>query len=204
MTGVFTRDIMRLDVVPAQSTQFIGYVYNIINRHSNSINYDELNSSMILSSEMMFAGTGFALQAVYEPFVHINTSLPENTHTLIQRMDWAEPNAISKWMPHDFGRYLRNGAVNNHMVDPFYTAVLRAPVIAKAMLQQVMAAKLDCGATVVDNRAVYFKLFYNCYARARLALAEQQPHMPIWAAANSSFEICRVDIPAQFSEWLVC
>lgn len=184
----------------AVDTQLMGYLFDIINEFPASVRYDDVNNYFEVASDIAISGNAFGFQdSVYNASNFFSRAIPIQTYLVEQRIEYNGPRVRDIFKPHDYGKYLRNNALNNNMVDGFYSSILRAPTAMKQMLQRVVSQQISCNNSVCDNSSIYFKLFMNCFIRSRLYIANMNPRMP-GDFNNSTFEYCNVNNPAQFSE----
>lgn len=197
--GVFTKDAIWVDTKSADTTQLLGFLYTMLNKYPDAVVYDDVNDRMTVRSRMLTGGAPFSLQQVFEPDAHFSTCLVEDVTLVPQRIIWGQANIIDRFRPVDYAKYMRNNAINNQLVDIFYSTVLQAPVAHKAMLQRVVSQKISTGNPICNNRGLYFKMFCNAIARARIAVADRNPRLPQIVNENTGFEFCDVNSP-QFNE----
>lgn len=184
-SGVFTTDVCKMGVTTFGNNTFMPSTIEAIRLKGSSVVHIADDHNYTVTSLVTYARNDVVQGGNFNVSARFSQLSPRNTAVVAQHIVLREPEAIGVIEKTAFADYLKGGFVSKNTFNPTAAAVLNANNAQLTQLVGVINEFLDTGLSVYDNTYVYFKLWCNAYARARLAVEDIAPVVPVTADANS-------------------
>lgn len=177
-SGMLNSDICDLDIVAVEEqSQLCTYIADVLRTHRDQI--FEQNLSIVVQSNLYSQQTAVALSTPVTVNGTFSTCYNRHFVVLPKLFTLKQSFIISRVKSGDLVRYYKMTTFNNQQLEHYTQTIHPFNVAEVNILRTVTSHCLETGTSISDNTYVYYKLWLNIYAKARLEQLNWVPNLPI-------------------------